>query len=183
MGSAIKIGESIPLIYQLHDGDTTKFVRATVEDPDGNPIAGSPASMPHVSNGKYENNSLLMPDKRYVSVTYQVFDDAGFTTPSPDHYDGVDSFELTVLDQDLIDLLIELRDLLDLILDAGISVVGANLVGEVTDESEFEGEISETQEITGIITEPDAAEGEVDDGDITGEISTDYDIDGNADCS
>jgi hypothetical protein len=81
----LRKGQAIPLAFQLHDGDTTKYVRAVVRDSSDTPISGSPFSLPHESAGLYTNNSGVMPDTPFITVQYQAFTDAGFTTPSTVH--------------------------------------------------------------------------------------------------
>jgi len=81
----LKKGQTIPLAFQLHDGDTSKYVRAVVRDSTDTPISGSPFSLPHESAGLYTSNMGVMPDSPFITVQYQAFNDAGFTTPSAVH--------------------------------------------------------------------------------------------------
>lgn len=81
----IKVGDKIPLVLQLFDNATTKFVRAVIRDATDAPISGSPFTLAHEANGLYTNNAAVMPDTPFVSVQYLVYDDAGFTTLSEDH--------------------------------------------------------------------------------------------------
>jgi len=119
-----KIGDTIPLVLKLSDGDENVFVRCILEDQDGNALAESPVTLAHVGEGRYEDNSVVMPQKVYVTATYQVFEDAGFTIPSETHADSLDVFPIEILDQDLVDQLVELKALLDQILGQGF---GANI--------------------------------------------------------
>jgi len=81
----LRKGQAIPLAFQLHDGDATKYVRAVVRDSSDTPISGSPFSLPHESEGLYTNSAGVMPDTPFITVQYQAFTDAGFTTPSSVH--------------------------------------------------------------------------------------------------
>ena len=182
MGQQIRVGDSVPLSLQLFDSDETKFVRAIVRDQTGAAVAGSPQSMPHQTDGRYENFDLLMPANTSVLlVSYQVFNDSGFTTKSPDHSDTADDFGLLVIDQDLIDKLIEIRDLLDQVISSGISVVGANLFGTINDDQEFVAEIAFQQTAQGEIDDDNAATGGIDDDGVTGAID-DGDVAGEVEC-
>lgn len=92
MSARARLGDPIPVYLQLHTGDTVKFVRAHLRDASGTPLGGSPASLPHVANGMYVNLSFSMPNTPFVTITYEVFDDAGFTVPSSFDGDGEDSY-------------------------------------------------------------------------------------------
>lgn len=76
-----KNGEDIPLTVQLEDQETGKYVRAKVLNPSDLDISGSPVNMTHQSEGLY-TATLTMPNVEYVRIQYQVFDDAGYSTPS-----------------------------------------------------------------------------------------------------
>lgn len=81
----LKPNDIIPLVLQLFDNATNKFVRAVVRDNSGVQISGSPFTLAHQANGLYINGSALMPNKPFISVQYLVYDDAGFTTLSSTH--------------------------------------------------------------------------------------------------
>lgn len=87
MGLAFKVGQSVVLAVVLEDSDTTKFVRAAVVDQLGAAIAGSPFGVPHLSDGLYFAASAFTWPSGVTSLTikYDVFDDALFTTPSDVH--------------------------------------------------------------------------------------------------
>lgn len=78
----LNVGDPIPLFCQLADYDATKFVRAYVQDPDGNPVGASPFNLTPDASGGYKNFSILMPSVDWVHVNYLVFDDSGYTTLS-----------------------------------------------------------------------------------------------------
>lgn len=76
------VGQPIPVIAQLGNGETNKFVVANLFDPNENLIAT--LNMVHVARGLYRNSSFLMPELPFVVVQSQAFNDAGHTDP----YDG-----------------------------------------------------------------------------------------------
>jgi len=89
-------GQIIPLIMQLTDGNTGKFVKAVVKDNLGTPISGSPFTLTHDVSGKYKNFTGSMPSVDLIEAQYTAYDDAGFTIPSG--YDMVtESFTLLIL--------------------------------------------------------------------------------------
>lgn len=91
----LSLGQPVPLICQISDGSSDKFVQAIVKDSDGATVSGSPFTLTHVANGKYTNDSLSMPNKNHIKVQYIVYDDAGFSIPSD--YDIVtESFVLNI---------------------------------------------------------------------------------------
>ena len=146
-----KLGDAIPLSYQLFDGATNKFVRAILRDASGTALPASPVTLSHVSDGIYEDISVLMPNTTYVSATFQVFDDAAFTIPSDIQSDGTELYELTIIDQDLIDLLLEIKVLLTQLILQGVNIP---LTGEILGETTLEGVVEAIDEIMGQV-EPD----------------------------
>lgn len=72
------IGELVPLELQLSDGTTGLFPRALVYDASGTLIATK--DLAHVANGRYANDTLVMPSSGYVAATYIVYSDSGHTT-------------------------------------------------------------------------------------------------------
>lgn len=78
----MQVGAPLPLSLQLADRNALKFVRAFLRDNTGAQIAGSPAAMPTVANGLYQNLSLSYPNVPFLTVQYLVYDDSGFTTLS-----------------------------------------------------------------------------------------------------
>lgn len=90
--SNIKVGNPVPLSFQLHDGDTTKFVRAIVRNAAG-ALLGT-VTLVHLSNGLYIDTSVVMPTGAFATATYDVFDDAGFATRSSEHpFSGHERFD------------------------------------------------------------------------------------------
>jgi hypothetical protein len=82
-------GNVVPLSFQAHDRSEVLYVQAEVVDNTGAVIAGSPFTLAHVGNGKYTNDTLIMPSNvKYLEITYHPYTDAGFTTFSDDHATG-----------------------------------------------------------------------------------------------
>lgn len=78
----LPVGVQIPLSCQLADYSTDKYIRAYVEDSDGQPLAGSPFNLTPGTNGIYTNVAAVMPNKPWVSAVYLVYSDAAYTTLS-----------------------------------------------------------------------------------------------------
>lgn len=170
-----KLGETVPLSHQLHDGNETKFVQAVVRDASGTELVGSPFPMPHLTFGRYESTALSMPNASFLSVTYLTFDDSLFTELSGFTI-GTDVFELVVLDQDLIDLLAELKDKLDTLLGKIDDLLGVNIIleGEVSEGEELEGIVVNEEELKGIVEEAQEVMGQVDEvEELIGDIGSD----------
>jgi|SRR3990172_4200219 len=85
-------GDQLGIALQLFDSATDKFVRASVYDSAGNHLAGSPANCPHHAGGLYKNTGFFMPTGPFVIASFKVFNDAGFTSESVLHGDGIDIF-------------------------------------------------------------------------------------------
>ena len=73
------LDEPVTLAVQLSDGDTGKFARVRIFDSAGS--VHVTLGTTHVSNGLYTNMHTFTTEGFYTAV-YQVFDDAGFVTPS-----------------------------------------------------------------------------------------------------
>lgn len=78
-----QVGDSVYLSLQLGEGETGKYVRATVKNASNVAISGSPFTLSHVAAGLYESTSAVMPNTARLKVTYEVFEDSGFTTKTP----------------------------------------------------------------------------------------------------
>jgi len=84
----IETGELIPLSLVLDDGDETKFPRASLYAPNGGLITR--LALVHQERGVYIDYSYPMPASfDNVSVLYEVFEDAGFTTAAKYYLDLV----------------------------------------------------------------------------------------------
>lgn len=167
------VGETVPLSAQMLDGDATKFVRATVTDPDGVAVVGSPFALVNLGGGKYSDDSFSMPNKDYIEVTYESFDDAGFTVPDDDHLLGTDVYRLEIPDSVIIAKL-------DLILAklGGLALPGAainaiivqNQVNQVIDDVNQIKGLIERKDVTAILKADAQAAAEVSGNQITAEI-------------
>lgn len=124
------VGEVVPLSLQLFDGLASKYVRAYVVDELGAVQPGSPFSLPHVGNGKYSSNALLMPlGVDYLEVTYKVFQDALFTVEDTGYTTGTDVYRLEIPDQVIVDLLNQILLKLD-----GLSLPGASINAQLVQQ-------------------------------------------------
>ena len=85
----LKTGEAMPLFAQLGDSEEGKHVRATLRDAAGAPYSTPTVALTDRGGGLYTNNAILLSGAGPILVTYEVFDDAGFTTPAK-HYADID---------------------------------------------------------------------------------------------
>jgi len=92
----IRVGDQAILNMWLHDEATNKYVRAHCRNAAGTVLSGSPFTLSHIARGHYQAKPFTMPLSQEIEVIYEVYNDAGFTTPSPDH---LGAFELIELDQ------------------------------------------------------------------------------------
>jgi len=165
-----KAGEIIPLSVVLFDGDTTKFVRATINDSGGTPIAGSPVLLTHIAAGRYDDDSLVMPTDAFVSVVYEIFNDIFFTTASPDHSNAIDTFALEVPFADIQACLDQIKQILEDIEATGILIVGmADINAVISDATDLKAQVGDEIDVTGVVNDVDEVEGLVsDDADTIG---------------
>lgn len=82
---------SVPVALQLWDKATSKHVKATVRLPSG--IAAASLELPHVGDGYYCTDQVPFPSVDFVTVFYQVFDDAALSTLSQDHGEAFEVFQ------------------------------------------------------------------------------------------
>jgi len=154
VGVSVKVGNTVPLSCQLESLDTTKFVRCSLVDEDGNAEAGSPFTLPHVGGGLYSDGVGAQPDK-FLFATYIVYDDAGFTIQSSLNLPTVDVFSPV---------------------EANINRVITDLTGEVETTGSLLAELASSGEVIGEIDDVtldgfafpggDTFEGELSDNDI-----------------
>ena len=76
----ILVGESIPLTCQLHDGNSTRDVRARVYDSLG--LLISQVKLQHFEGGLYMSKSVTMPDDKFVVAQYEVIDSSDYVMAS-----------------------------------------------------------------------------------------------------
>lgn len=145
------VGYPIFLRLWLEDGDETKYVRAVVRNDQGVEVSGSPAVLSSVGEGLYINNSsvLFPPVTNFLTATYLVYDDPGFTIQSEEYYNGGDDvFETTLYDT--------LNQVGQLFFTPIGDVVGeiddmTCVIGEIVSEELFVGEIIPDEYLTGEI--------------------------------
>lgn len=173
-------GDTIDLGYQLHDGDATKFVRATVSDDQDNPIAGSPFTLTQLSQGFYTTNAAIMPSGvAFVRATYDVFNDAGFTIQSPDHFSGGETFELTVPDTVIDSKLDQIISLSNAILQKAF---GGVISGVVSAASKLRTLVVGDRAVAAIAPGDDDIDGQTSGDDIGSHVSGSGSIDSKLDC-
>ena len=181
MGSLLlKEGQKIPASLKLFDQASNKFVRAFLYDEDGVQLPGSPLNLAHVDNGLYENDNIAMPNTSHVTAVYRVFDDAGFTVLSETYSDGVDLFKIFIVDQDVIDTLIEIKDKVCQLL---ADITRPDLIGEISEVKTLEANVSQDEKIEGILEKDSKLTGEISsDKTLTGNVKDESDLDGNLGC-
>lgn len=162
----VKQGDQIPLSVQLFDGDTAKYVRATVRGSNGTPLAGSPVDLTHVGNGLYTDDSLVMPLDNFVTASYRVYTDAGYTIPSDLHSDTEDIFNLMVPVAELIEVLSKVNQILQELSGA------ADIIGELDDTGALEGQLADSDDLEGYVTDNGAITGELSDEGLLGSIES-----------
>lgn len=141
-------GDLIPLVVQLYDGNESKYVKATLQDPDDNFLAGSPVTLTHKHDGLYEDKSITMPDKQWITVNYQVYDDAGLTIPSQFHSNAIERFDLQLTDQDLLDRITILEAAVNSLssprpVDLFVSLGSERYIVELKESNNMEAEVIE----------------------------------------
>ena len=169
MGINLKVGEKIPLALLLENRATDRFVRAIVRDDVGAQMAGSPFNVPRVSNGWHYDISVGMPDSAYLTVEYDVFDDAPFTTASTDLLPAHERF-----DRD------DLASAIDILIAASRE---GTIKGTVLDADDILAKVSDDDAISATVQDDDALKAKVSDDDqISGTVEDDTSMTGQVDC-
>lgn len=75
----VPVGQPIPVIAQLGDGSTDKYVQVELFDQDENSLAL--LNLTHVARGLYRNSSFLMPANTFVVGQAIAYTDSGYTVP------------------------------------------------------------------------------------------------------
>ena len=154
MSIALKKDEKIPLSVRLDTRQTDLFVRARIRNQLNAEVPGSPLDVPHIADGFHGDKSLGMPDFPNITVEYDVFTDAGFTTlarfkPAGERFD-----------------LDEIGTAIDRLVNASLAF---NIEGEFMDNAELQGNISDQDDTIGIVEDDQAPiEGTVDEEELTG---------------
>jgi len=163
----LKVGEKIPLAILLETRVTDKFVRAIVRGATGAEIVGSPFGVPHVSNGWHYDDTVLMPDTAYLTVEYDVFADALFTTSTdllPDHerFDrddlasAIDTLLASSQQGTIKAIVLDADDISSKVSDD--DSIGATL----QDDNALKAKVSDDEQISGKVGEDDSLTGQVD---------------------
>jgi hypothetical protein len=82
MSEIVPFNSALVLTLSLHDGNTTRYPRASVYDLDtGLEVTGSPFALTHVANGYYRNDEFTPIPKvsRYEAV-FVVYEEDTFAT-------------------------------------------------------------------------------------------------------
>lgn len=127
-----KLGEQIILSLKLNDSDTNKYVRATVFDATGTDLAGSPIILGHVKRGVYQDISLTMPNKYFITCAYEVFDDVGLTIKSAIYQD---SHEIYQLEQEISQIINMGSEDIRIEVDQDVEIIVQSVSDEETDVS------------------------------------------------
>lgn len=76
-----QLGETVPLVLVLEDGNTSKFPQAKIYDGTGTAVPITSITLVHKDSGYYYG-SYLVPGIAKFTVVYTVFDDIAHTLPS-----------------------------------------------------------------------------------------------------
>jgi len=141
----IREGEPIILRLNLVDLDSTKFIRAVLKDELGNTLIGSPFTLLNQGDGKYGLNagSLVFPvNVLEVSATYEIYDNAGFTSKSVEYEQNVQDVW-----HKFIDSALDIDDKFELLTDAvnELAVKLVSLTQDVTIEIEEDEDLVEIE--------------------------------------
>lgn len=178
MSVPLKLGEDVPLSLTLATGNVDRFVRATVKDPSGSPVSGSPFTLPHIGLGTYELTGVLtMPNETYLKATFEVFEDAGFTTLDTDNGNGEELYNLVVIDPEIAICLDQIKGLLQILVDGGLipDLTGTveeaiTLVAKVQEELTIKGFIPTEDELKSMLSAESTVTGETNIDNIIGEV-------------
>lgn len=164
-----QVGETLAISLKLHNTDNSKFVRCILKLANGTNY-GSPFLVPNVGLGQYQEQTHAMPaGTDFVSASFEVFDDAGFSTKSANYTDGTDTFKLEIPNTVIFDILNDLKNLLQT-----SQLISANsLLGIVEKFENIVGQVK-TNDIIGDIESSEIA-ASVSSQTIVGEVSSDED--------
>ncbi len=169
MGINLKAGEKIPLFLLTENRVTDRVVRARIRNELGAEISGSPKSVPHLSDGEYFDDTVLMPDTKSIIVAYDVFDGPGFTNLSQDLLPIDERFDLD-----------ELATAIDQLKTASRQ---ADLTAKVNDTNTLKATITDDDEITAAVRDDDELKATVKDQDeLKAKVDNDNELTGSVDC-
>lgn len=90
----IAIGDTVPVILLLSDGETGMYPQAEIYNDEGTYL--TTLDLSHDSNGVYVPSSVyVMPDEEFIRIVYIVYTDVGHTTESLLYLRDIDIFYLT----------------------------------------------------------------------------------------
>jgi len=156
-----KVGDPIRLNLQLFDGDPDKFPQAILRDVNGTELVGSPVDLSHTGDGLYKDASVNMPDVIFVTASFKVYNDVGFTKLSNLHGDALDVFQRDETQAAIDKLLAESRkaDFTSTVSDED------SFTSTVSDEDEIKSQVSDEDEISAQVSDDDGLESNVSDSD------------------
>jgi len=166
-----EVGEKLPIALKLFDDFIGAKVRARIFDETGAEITGSPFTLSHLTTGLYTIGTVLMPDRPFITVIYEVFIDAAFTIKDIRYLDATACFTKDVDLADEVDQLINAARSVDL--NAEINDTEA-LVATVEDTEVLDATIKDPKEIVAKVSDIDQLKAEIDD---------DNSLTGNVDCT
>ena len=154
---SIKPGDPLFLSAKLEDEDTSKYVRCDIVSELGLSITGSPFAIPHTQSGlyiKYDPINILFPiNSNYLTATYKIYDDPGFTTLSEKYEVITDVFYKSVV-SDNQETLDAIEEKVDYVIDNMVTNIpfnpGVEIIGTVEDLSIL-ADIEQIPELTGDI--------------------------------
>lgn len=161
-------GDSLPLSMKLFDTNPSMFVRATVRDDHGNIL--STILLSYVGQGRYEDRTLVMPSGvNFVSATYEVFDDALFTSHSNRYTDGTDVFPFEIPSSQILAMLINIQNkLVDL--GTGGGSTGQVIMGVLSQVNTVIGMLGENAVKQGTLEQPPMMTGTLEDASLSGRL-------------
>jgi len=95
----LKLGDKIPLVGHLECPEgSTLYVEAVIKKPDRTEIANSPIDLTDEGSGLFFDDSELMPELDYLTVTYNIYEDALKTIQSDDFCSVTEVFNREIED-------------------------------------------------------------------------------------
>lgn len=87
--SIIDVGQSVPIVLQINDGNTGLYPQAEIRD--HNNILLNTLNLVHIASGCYKIY-YIMPAVDFIVSTYIVYSDSNHTTEDTNYYRDVDIF-------------------------------------------------------------------------------------------
>lgn len=160
LAQPVKVGQPIPLALQLSDDNGALYVQAQLKDGDGVDLPGSPVQLGHVGGGLYISTTQNFPAISQVHAIYRVYDDAGFTERSVDHFATVtDIFYRDVISEAINSLATTSGELRGEQLFGTILEDQGFLTGSIQDGEMLFGSVEDMESLSGVILEPETLQG------------------------